>query len=387
MPTPNSFPFAPSIFELLPKGLQEIELGVMSFIERGPLNLARFENLRIARLRSVATWEVLASLPSSLEDLQIWLSDIEDLAAVFPLSSLPPKIRACELRGSFLTFNLNCKAPSTLEELILDLEDCDLNMNDLKNFFNAQNLRKLDVSRIYGLKPSDWAHLPNLEDHGFEIPPHEAPSLDLLPRKLKTLFVHLPGDEESMNSFKDIPPSLTDLSCAILHSDHFAQLPRTLKSLKILESLNYTPPFSVAAWSGLPPQSETLSAIADLFESEACLHVLPKTLKALTLNFSSSLAWTDRISLPETLQQSLKKLLISASPYPDDPDSSTLSSSVFKLNAFSVLSSIEISAKTLISSDNLSHLPQSLTELKLQLAETKQNRLNFISSTTAHLRH
>lgn len=345
--------FRKNLMHMLPKGLVELEIG--GRIVCPQLDLRIFENLRAVRIGDIINWDIFACMPDTLEELRVTTQVTSNLA----ISKLPSKLRVLDVKGPHLTLVFDAKAPSTIEELSLDLERQPLcPWTDLLPIFEMQKIKKLSLSFVGILsEASQWEHLPNLEHVGTRLIDFHVFDPELLPRKLKTL-------EGSMISLTaDIPPSLEELWCGIFDAEDVAMLPRTIRKLNLFsEEDTKSPP---AAWRALPPYLKQLNVPLVLFASAKCFDVLPKTLESLTIEYSPdehrrhSDKIIDTLSFSKALQNSLLTLSI-RNPNPREP----VPSIAHKLTSFSRLSTLHIGAKILITSDTLSLLPQTIKEIR-----------------------
>lgn len=108
----------PSTFDNLPLGLQHIEFGPLCRIGQGKINLFRFPDLRVLRMRALSSWDVLDSLPDSLEVIALECHGESAAMTTFPISKFPPKIRQLSLKGSDLELSFDTMAPATLEKFV-----------------------------------------------------------------------------------------------------------------------------------------------------------------------------------------------------------------------------------------------------------------------------
>lgn len=341
----------------------------------GALNVSRFEQLRALRLAKVVSWDVLSSLPASLEELDVRLAQEGRSKRNFEISKFPPGLRACKLQGQGLTLVLDGMAPATLENLTLLLFRPSVTPENFIRHFHTKSLRVLTTNMFQYLppnKPPYWPHLPNLELlHPNMLTMDELPTCDNLPRKLRALTL-LVEDLNASLSLNGLPPSLERLQCSISSGKDLMQLPKTLKTLNLFlprkVSLTGVPLLSASMWSLLPPHLTSLGVNLLFFESEACLHVLPKTLEELQFHISSEPRVWDmlrNLSFPKTLQSSLRTLEIWSDLQTEAHEAEILQSLILKLSSFSRLATLQIGPKILIRSDTLSNLPKTLTELLL----------------------
>lgn len=292
---------------------------------------------------------------------------------LFALSKLPPNIRVWRVYGTGLKLDLDCMAPATLEDLRVEIRGFDISAEKLCEHFHTTSLRKLTLPVLSSMDPSMWKHLPNLEVMPLTYI-NEFDTLELLPRKLHTLRLRT----KAMRTvpLQNLPPALKKLQCALLHADDFLHLPRTLQRLRTdLISPNLALSFPSASWGDLPPQLKQLQVYLQQMDSEECFHALPETLEELDLRIgnnvqpSASLAWVERISFPKAMQASLQSLIMLWWGNPELPGDTVLPTLLSKLGQFSVLSSLSVSCRIVISSETLSNLPKSLTSLSLQIIE------------------
>lgn len=359
-----------SAFNALPRGLTELQFGRYCSIRDGEIDFRRFSGLRVLRLYAGTHWTVLDSLPDSLEELLVHMDSLAGQAVTFPFSKLPPTLRVWDLSGPGIDFDFDCKAPSTLEELRIET-DVRLKPERLEQFFHTKNLRRLSTWGIGPYTPALMATLPNVEEFfKSKLFFLNLPTVDFLPKKLKTISIVQNDPNTKPLAVKDLPPHLESLKMRLWCSEDLAALPRTLKHLRI-----YPPPaaltlrHSPSALRTLPPHLKSLHLKMNSFESPKCMHALPAGLEKLTLDIYSFLEMIEDLTFPPTMQKNLRKLSIHY--YGDNSAGDLrLDTLVPKMNdSFSRLESLNISAKILIYCNTLSNLPKSLTELNLSNAE------------------
>lgn len=195
-----------SSFEKLPVGLQHLEFGRLCHIGHGEINLKRFSDLRVLHFGISLGWDALKSLPDSLEELYIRFWNMDAPQATFPLSKLPPKIRALTLDGPMLELEFDSMAPATLEKVCFSLDE-DVNPEQLAKYFYTKNLRV--VQGVTPMTPQCLALLPNAEEISENLS-SQFDTFDALPRKLKKLFLRRIRRAPS-SSCKDLPPTLKEL--------------------------------------------------------------------------------------------------------------------------------------------------------------------------------
>lgn len=356
-----------STFYSLPQGLQEIELGDSCPVDSSALDLTRFRSLRVLRLLLVSSWNFLSSLPDSIEELTIDAMYTALLPAyTLCLSSLPPKIRVLSLSGRGFTINFNCMAPSTLEEV--HLEDFDFLPQYLEQSFPSRNLRKLSMRNIKSISPTIWQQLPNLE----YLSPYQSivefEELEMLPRNLKSLWLQKLFEKRT-KPLENLPPSLKELKCSIVYPEDLSKMPSKLTSLVIEPFDDDTLAISADDWKALSCRHlKILDVDLALFASETCMMELPGSLEQLTLSITipeSCLELCESLCFPKALQESLKTLFILCSHSELILVDTYVPKLIPKLSSFSQLSMLHISSQILISSDSLSNLPKSLTDLYL----------------------
>lgn len=364
---------APSSLEHLPLRLKHLEFKPECFIGSGKVNLKQFTDLRALRIGSVLSWDVLESLPDFLEELELHLRNPNAPHATFALSKLPPKIRALTLHGSRLKLNFDSMAPSSLEELSLDLDDA-MELQETTKFFHTKNLRM--AGGVDCRTPEALAVLPNLK----EIPSirtfdSEVDTLEILPRKLQSLYIPDCMRTSPSVSFKHLPPTLTELYCHVLSAEDVLELPKTIKTLAVDHSdTNPSLTIPTAVWRELPSEITRLGVPLRLLDPEACFHVLPEGLEDLALAVIPPDGIIERITFPKSLKKSLKRFVIHtqdtgvSSPPPPHVKISA-DSLLSKLSEFSRLVGIRIATKIVVKSSSLSSLPKTLVELALESVE------------------
>lgn len=377
----NHTPIHSSTFGLLPNGLQELHFGDLTQISAGPLNLARFPDLRVLRLLNTPSWEALDSLPDSLEELTIQTWHPIEVDYIFPLSRIPPKIRVWHLRGLHLEFEYDRVAPSTIEELHLG-HVANFTRDRLKQFFHPEKLRKLSwVSESSeGIDAPLLQHLPNIElAEAFEVLIDGSTTLETLPRKLKKLSLAVALSNSPHLPLNHLPPTLKDLQCPIHLAEDVSALPRTLSKLSVFPLHYYAPSqLSTEVWRNLPSQLKRLEANTLVFARNIDFDFLPGTLETLFLNFTGAkdAVMLGQIRFSHATQESLKSLSIHTRN--DSPSASSMESTnsfLFAMGAMKRLSRLTLNAQVVINSENLSNLPSSLTDLKLQNARMQNHGL------------
>lgn len=358
----------PSLIDTLPLGLQHLQFGGMCPVGPGDANLLRFPDLRVLRVEEAHSWDILKSLPDSLEELVVrcWNDNLP--TETFPLSKLPPKIRTLKLTGERLALNFDTKAPHTIEELELAL-DHDIQARELEAFFYTKNLRALQG--VNSLIPGSLSMFPSvkkLEKLGGVSAALD--TLEIIPRKLESLFLNDSMRPSPSVSFKNLPPSLETFRGFLLSAEDISELPRALSSVR-LERSNHSPTLKVPAevWSGLPPQLKRLEVQMRLFESESCLHALPETIQTLSLDVNELL---EHVTFPKSLKNSLEKLDIynfCDARFSRRVEAKMAKPVLSQLSEFSRLSSIRIALHIRISSNTLDYLPKTLLDIRLESAE------------------
>lgn len=357
----------PSSFDHLPTGLRHMDFGFSCRIGAGKINLLRFPDLQALHMTSANSWDVLNSLPDSIEELIISCGGAE--AMKWPISKFPPRLRVLKLHGECLELEYDGKAPKTLEELDLVLENV-MTVQDFENCFHTKNLRL--ASGIGRLDPNALAQLlPNLESLNTHFLSSELSTFELLPKKTKKIFIADHSRTSPSVSFKHLPASLEDLSCSLLCQEDVTELPKGLSAL-LCQKSPQQPDLTIppAALRQLPSRLTRLTIDTDLLESAECFQALPASLKFLALAAGLATFTGDMLEgiiFPKSLGDSLETLrIISGSRlWP----AQTTESLFPKLSEFSRLSDLRIGLNLVISSTTLSHLPKTLTILSLEEVE------------------
>lgn len=349
----------PIMFESLPSGLQTIEFGYYMTIGEGKVNLKRFEDLRALRLSRIASWEVLETLPDTLEELILsrqWVFS-EEPETVFPLSKLPPKIRLLDLSGMHLRLDLDCPVPDTLEELCLDRDIGAIEIQDLEQFFNTKNLLRIQLDDV-GNELFDIA--PNLKDYGYSyVDLQTLQSLEILPRKITKLALLYDDASRSSHRLEHLPPSLEELDINMIGGSDLTLLPKTLISLFISKPLGT---LDTSSLHSLSDRLTKLSVPLKIFESERCLEMLPGTIELLRLNLSDC-KWLNRLSFPSKMQNSLKTLYMTDYSL---SEADLVEKSLQKwFKDFKTLSTLFVDSRMTLRYDTLRNLPSSLTYLSI----------------------
>lgn len=372
---------SPSLFSKLPLGLQHLEFSANCPIGAGEIDVRRFTDLRVLRLCRTQNWTVLRTLPDSLQELKLHFRSAEPYER-FPLSQLPRGLRILDIDGARgFELEFDSLAPVTLEEFGWNIEEA-FDTEKLLKFFPTRNLRKL---RGVPLTLNALKALPNLEsDSGIDELSTDLPSLEVLPRKLKTLWIREPSPMTKSFEFKHLPSTLTALYMPIWRATDLCELPPTLSTLQCFapNQPRGGVSFPAAVWRHLPPYLRTLKVYLSLFESEECFQVLPETLESLSLTFSYKpgiAAMVDRIKFSKSLQASLKELNVFSGFRIDGNGGQATGSLVSKLSDFSRLTTIRINSNIVITNSTLSNLPKSLVDLSLYNAKLENVGLSVFS--------
>lgn len=348
-------------------GLQRIHLKFVK-ISAGPLNLRRFENLTLASLDFVGSWDVLNYLPDSLEEFQLNVNECgtdytPEEKAPFPASKLPPKIRVWLLSYGCPRLLFDTPVPSTIEQISMTWQDEDIHVTMLLQKF-ASNLDRIKVLGIGNkqVPVSFYQHLPSIVLVAFPPLPDDDPeALKLLPRDLERLYLR--EDPSSLPLLlKNLPKTLKTFSGAVPSAESIAELPRELLNA----SLSFLAPASAPAGTLLdfPPKLTTLDLGKNFTMTKECLHTLPGTLEQLYFDIRSSTA--SSLSFPDTLKRSLREITISERNE-EQYDRLGIAQFLTKFEDFSKLEELYFheSRHLVIQHDTLSKLPKSLTELVL----------------------
>lgn len=355
----------PSFFESLPNGLQHLEIVGELPLGAGPVNLRRFEDLRVLIISRVHDWDILQSLPDLLDKLHLEMprsSEKNEIATIFKVSKLPPKIRVLNLSGAPLAFEYDFPFPSTLEKLFLGDGIQPLGATELEKYFATENLRKLCLKKLAS-PPKDlktvFDMLTNLEEFHFGakwFDINRIPSNATLPRSLKKLM--LSSNASGCISLKDLPPCLEELRISgNIDVNELAGLPQKIKFFFVINA-DGTKRRAHDVWSALPPKLTYLDAPLSMMKTKECLHGLPKTLESLFLTMDDC-KWIDRLTFPASMRNNLENLYIDAI---SDFDQSVLR----KTQNFKFLQVLKSVGIVRLRDSTLSYLPRSLTTLEFQ---------------------
>lgn len=361
----------PFVFDSLPESLQHLDFGYSMRITPGKLNLRRFANLRSLSLNWLVSWDVLESLPDSLELLVAIFPETDDdlpSRTTFLFSQLPPKLRVLSLNGPCLQIIYDRKALLALEELDLGSGYLNVTEETFKNYFPTNNLRKVLLPE--DITPSLMEILPNLE-HLTNIYLYDLPSLQILPRNLTSLELFASSDAQHLPA-KDLPPKLKKLQSHVFCAEDISDLPRTILKLNLSALKNSVPALPASVWRTLPPKLSKLEVDLHIFDSEECFLVLPGTLQKLHLclrpNWDEShcAGIIERITFPKPMQESLLHFRIQDDQNEQRETENKLHALIPKFAGFSRLQTLSIRAKMTVNYDTFSNLPKTLTMLELK---------------------
>lgn len=362
-------PIPPSAFESLPQGLQRIELGQETFVGPGALNFGRFTNLRVLTLLKLLGWNVLeSSLPESLEELDIYVEQLAYGAkeCIFPVSKLPPRLRVFSIIGPDVEIVFDYAAPSTLERLYLPYSGRYSEPGTMQDLLPFKNLRSVGVWGREGVAVSHLPLFPNLETVD-TLYLNDLPSLQVLPRKLKSLSLR--GNSGSPHfPVNQLPPNLKELESYVLYAEDVTDLPKTLISLKLFPLRDAVPPLSASVWNTLSPSLTSLDIELNFFESESCFNALPETLEKLFLRLPSGvelsrcMGMMERLKFPSSMLKSLLHLTLT---FYQTEGTGAMKNLIPKLADFSRLERFSMDAKIPLKHDTLSLLPKTLINLCL----------------------
>lgn len=366
---------SPSSFKHLPTGLQHLNCGIHICIGPGDHHFLRLTDLRVLRIGSAHSWDALMALPDSLEELSCTCYNYDLPKTTFPISKFPPRIRTLKLIGGPLEVNCDSMAPSTLEELILGLGHT-ITAENFERFFDTKNFRKLQG--VDCSSPECFKLLPSLE----EITragkfPSDLDTIEILPEKLKSLFLSDGMRISSYNSSQPLLPLLEKIDCYPISPEDVSGLPRNLTSIDLkISSRNQSLKVPTAVWRNLPPKLTRLATPLALFESEESLHALPDKLQELILDLSILAPPNEGEVIPSMtrlpyLSDSLRKLSLWSEYHGKHPRPLALDipAILLTLGEFSALTTLSIYFKSTLNSASLAYLPKTLIEMVIGKVE------------------